>query len=82
MSFSPVNTFVILKRRTEDTKSQGGIIITGSEEENVFTVVAKNDLVTFVKPGDTVVINIREAAKIDDVHFAVDAKHIFTKIVN
>ncbi|USV41051.1 GroES molecular chaperone protein [Xanthomonas phage BUDD] len=80
MSFKPVNTFVIVKRREEDAKSQGGIIISGSVDKNIFTVVAKNDLVSFVEPGDTVIINIREAAEIDDVHFAVDAKHIFTKV--
>lgn len=80
MSFQPVNTFVIVKRRTTDAKSQGGIILAGSTDANMFTVVAKNDLVNFVEVGDTVVINIREAAEIDDVHFAVDAKHIFTKV--
>jgi len=81
MKFTPVNTFVVVKKVAGALESQGGIILTASTDtSDRCEVVAKSELVSFIEVGETLLIRWSQALKIDDIHFAVDAKDIVSKV--
>lgn len=83
MHFAPVNNFVVVKKLEGSVKTGSGIILTTSGDSDRAELVAKSELVTApLAIGDTLLVRWSQALKIDENHFALDAKDVVSKIAD
>jgi co-chaperonin GroES (HSP10) len=80
MTFTPFNTYIIVKKIAASTTTQGGIILSTATEADRCEVIADNELVSFIKKGDVLLARWNAALKIDHDTFAIEAKDIVAKV--